>query len=187
MRNTIIILFIATFIISACSRTVQKEDVEVRDGLVYKKNSEEPFNGIIRDYYANDEKKSQFKYKDGILEGEFIIWYKSGKIKSKGSYHNGQQIGLWQVWYENGQLASKGEYNDEGLKTGHWTFWYDDGSKKSEGKYEKGYKLGKWQYYSKEQKEEEKAKEKDSNVRIDTIITEDDSIKKKIIIKRGAK
>lgn len=50
------------------------------------------------------------EYKNGILDGPHLEWYKNGTLKKKGNYTNGKLSGISQVWYESGKLCLNEKY-----------------------------------------------------------------------------
>ena len=46
--------------------------------------------------------KQTTTWEDGILNGPYIEYDKSGKVKSKGNYKNGQKYGEWKSYNEDG-------------------------------------------------------------------------------------
>ena len=51
-------------------------------------------------------KKREF-FKDGILDGKTIEWYKNGNKKIEGVYSNGKKQGVFLSWKEDGSLILK--------------------------------------------------------------------------------
>ena len=96
------------------------EEIEgqIRNGLVYLPNQQEPFTGKNLCKYGNGQKKSEGKFKDGKLDGKWTSWYENGQIKSEENYKDGKRDGKWTTWYKNGRITSEKNYKDGKLIRG---------------------------------------------------------------------
>lgn len=56
------------------------------------------------DYHDNGILTSEATYKNGKMEGPYIIYYENGQIQSKGMYKNNKADGPAKFYYENGKL-----------------------------------------------------------------------------------
>ena len=97
------------------------------NGIMYiqsgsNENSQKPYTGIIRTYYSNGKKESEYSYKDGKEDGPFIQWYENGNKKQEGTSINGEWNGNLISWWENGQKSSEVVYKDDILihVNGRW-------------------------------------------------------------------
>ena len=107
---------------------------------------------------------------DGLEEGEFTEYYRSGEIKYKGFYFKGKKKGEGKEFYKNGKIkeienfdtgeitqffengkvetngfVKYGEYISE--RSGEWKEYYENGELKSIGIYSSSNRTGKWQLY----------------------------------------
>lgn len=170
MRLNIIYLAFVLFSLSACSQEVLITDLVEKEGLVYYKNSTEPFTGKAFLYRQNGEKSMESEYingvsngieiiwnnnekmfmlstiKDGKLNGEWKEFYPDGTLKSLVHYKDDYMYGHCERYYENGQKMEEGEY-EHCKETGMWIYWYENGNKKEEGSYEDAKKVGLWKYW----------------------------------------
>ena len=148
------VLLISLLLIVGCgSDTIKLESNNLidRGGLMYAPNDDEPFTGIVFDFYENGEKKLDGNYRKGLMNGKWTYyyengqkkveammkdgkldekatrWHENGKKESEGTYKNGEQDGLWTEWYENGQKSYEGTFKD-GLLDGSPKKWNEDGS-----------------------------------------------------------
>ena len=124
-----------------------------RGGLKYAPNDDEPYTGIVFDFYKNGEKKLDGNYRKGLMNGEWTYYHENGQIYVQGRFIDGDgsnlselsgipfngRTGRWTSWHENGQKEAEGTYKD-GELDGKWTYWYDNGRKQ----WERTYKDGKW-------------------------------------------
>ena len=66
---------------------------------------------------------------DGIYEGEWTYFYRTGVVKAKGSYENGQKVGKWVYYYADGKKEQEGTFKENKL-SGNWTWYYQNGQVK---------------------------------------------------------
>ena len=93
MNKKLLSLFVLfVFFVSVNMKTLTKERVELkfrlqrRDGIIYIMNEEEPYTGVLVDYYKNGQIKIKGNYKAGKPDGEFVSYYENGEIKLKEYY-----------------------------------------------------------------------------------------------------
>ena len=96
------------------------EDLVYRDGVYYKKFSDEPFTGKITG-------TSQGLLKNGKEEGYWVIYHDNGQLWSKGKYKNGNREGYWEIYHQNGMLLTKGNYKNN-KKQGVFHFYDNMGA-----------------------------------------------------------
>ena len=97
-------------------------DLVERDGLYYKKFTDEPFTGSL------DEGESWGVLKNGKREGPWVTDYVNGQLSWKGVFKSGKREGPWVAYWANGQLRFKGAYKN-GEREGPWIAYFDDGTK----------------------------------------------------------
>ncbi len=95
-------------------------------------------NGIFREYDQNGEIINGYIYEkdtvlaegiisgDGVYQGDWSYFYKTGEIKSKGAYSNGKKEGKWTYYFKNGKKEQEGSYKENKLK-GDWIWFYQNG------------------------------------------------------------
>ena len=93
-----------------------------RDGLYYKKFTDEPFTGSI------DEGTLWGVLKNGKREGPWVMDYENGQLSWKGVFKGGKREGPWVAYWANGQLRFKGAYKN-GEREGPWVGYNSDGTK----------------------------------------------------------
>ncbi len=80
MRNIFYSIFILLLIsFGSISAQVLFSDLQNRNGIYYKVNSNELFTEMITEKFENGKKRFIANYKDGKLDGEFIEWYEKWK------------------------------------------------------------------------------------------------------------
>ena len=83
------------------------------------------------------------RLEDGLRQGMWTFWYRTGAKQMEGEYKNGIQTGLWIKWWPNGNVASQGSFED-GWMHGQWNDWFDNGQKAMESHWDMGRKTGTW-------------------------------------------
>jgi len=89
------------------------DDLVVREGLYFKKFTDTPFSGELK------EGMSQGKIKDGRRVGKWAFYHDNGQIKWRGNYKNGYREGEWTLYDFSGELREKGKF-EQGKKEGVW-------------------------------------------------------------------
>ena len=57
-------------------------------------------------------------WKEGVLEGELLIYYETGQLEIKSNYKDGKKEGEWLYYHEEGQLMYSDIYkNGELIET----------------------------------------------------------------------
>ena len=97
-------------------------DLVQRDGLYFKKFTDDPFTGSL------DEGTLWGVLKNGKREGPWVMDYDNGQLSWKGSFKNGKREGPWVAYWANGQLRFKGAYKN-GEREGRWVAYNSDGTK----------------------------------------------------------
>ncbi len=89
-------------------------------GLTFAQNSSlklEDVNGLVKAtyYYDNGQVEQEGFFKDGKLEGTWVLYNENGSKKAVAEYTNGEKTGKWffynqntvaEVNYSNGTVAS---------------------------------------------------------------------------------
>ena len=102
------------------SEELEYGDLVKRNGLIYKKFSEEPFTGNVGGKYRG-------KILKGKEEGEWTWWWDNGQLYFRNQWKNGKVEGPAEWYYENGQLYLRGHYRDD-EKVGKWEYYNKDGT-----------------------------------------------------------
>ena len=63
-----------------------------RSGLIYERDSETPFTGVMVEKHENGQKKLERTFKDGKKEGPITRWYKNGQKLVEGTYKDGKKV-----------------------------------------------------------------------------------------------
>jgi antitoxin component YwqK of YwqJK toxin-antitoxin module len=88
--------------------------------------------------------------KDGLMSGNWTLYYPNGQQKLKAHYELGQPHGEWTLWGSQGDVQAKFQYN-HGKPVGHWQGYYFNHSKAIDIVYnQKGKPIQCIQYYDDE-------------------------------------
>ena len=102
------------FLTSSGAFALSLDQLVMREGITYKKFTDEPFTGKV------DEDLGQGAFKDGKFEGPWVMYWSNGQLRSKGAYKNGKREGPWV------------RYNKDGTKLQHLSGTFRDGKKVSD-------------------------------------------------------
>ena len=82
--------------------------VQIRDGLFYLPNTENPYSGEnICVYLSNGQYYSFGFYKNGVAVGKWNYWHENGRKWIEGNYKEGILDGKYISWHENGQISKE--------------------------------------------------------------------------------
>ena len=104
-----------------------------RNDLYYKKFTNDPFTGEI----SGIENGS---FKNGIKNGEWLIYHENGQLRSKENYTDGVWDGLREYYDKSGQLFYKGHFKSN-RRDGIWESYYEDGQLEFKGNYKDGERI----------------------------------------------
>ena len=110
------ILFITLLSSPSWSDTLSVNELVWRDGLLYKKFSNEPFTGDIRG-------KSNGTIKDGKRIGPWEDYHNNGQLHISKNFVDGKEHGSWIGYHKNGLLWGRGQIN-MGEEVGLWEFFH---------------------------------------------------------------
>lgn len=146
-QYVVIVILISIAIIS-CDQKNQNEidqPLVLKDGLLYKDSTETtPFTGRHKSKVM--DKIIEYEVKDGIKNGDFILYFTNGKIEMKGKIVNDKNEGEWKYYLPDGTLQTVGIFkNDEPDSV--WTWYYQDGKIFEQGVFKNGVRIGEWKTF----------------------------------------
>lgn len=145
--NKILFSIVLGSLIIGCSssKTITPYDeLSLKGNIVYY--HENPYTGIVIDKDVNGNLLAKGSLKDGLLNGEVIIYYKSGKVKQITNYREGKLDGRLTSYYESGSVKWQEEYKDDTLE-GEYFHFYENGVLSKRGNFEKSSPTGEWIFY----------------------------------------
>lgn len=153
-KNILFFLLLITFstISYASSNTIQEEQGEDIDGVMYYKANHTPYTGKInshkdRSYYKNGKPHGKWlsfypngnlrsieNWKDGKLVGKFVLYESDGTKVFETTYLNGKDNGNYYMYHENGVIQVEGKFSN-GVPQGTWKFYNDKGKLTGKAEY----------------------------------------------------
>ena len=121
------------------------KDLVTKNGLIYKIGEKKPFTGKVKGKANN--KAIEYEVRNGLKDGEFVLYFPNGNIEIKGKIVEGENEGQWNYYYPNRSLESQGNFKDD-LVNGKWLWYFPNGNLKEEGKYVAGEREGEWFSYN---------------------------------------
>lgn len=104
-------------------------------------------HGPSRAWYDDGGIHSEATWRDGVLHGPFVEYYRGGRRARQGEYRDGEKQGAWTVWFENGASAEEAEF-DRGRLHGRFASFWENGNRRAEGRYCQGLQCGRWTAWS---------------------------------------
>ncbi len=113
--------------------------IQIRQGLFYLPNQEEPYSGEnLCVYLSNGQYYSQGKINKGLRHSSWSYWNENGQKSSERNFIEGKLVGETKYeYFWNDQIESKITTKD-GEVDGIATSWYENGQKWMEGNYKDG-------------------------------------------------
>ena len=150
MRNHLIVSLLLLSIV-VCKQDYNWEDLDEKDGVIYKKLSDDPLTGRVYDYFNDDNQNLKKVYLGRLIggkrDGKWTYWFNNGNKEMEINFRDGKQDGLGIRWYKNGQKMNELTYKD-GILNGLYTHWREDGIKSEEGSFKGGRLHGLVTYWS---------------------------------------
>jgi antitoxin component YwqK of YwqJK toxin-antitoxin module len=126
-NHLLILLTIALF--GGCTKTIDKDKLQIRDSIAYEINSNKPFTGNVTSKYESGQNAYSASYKDGKLNGEVLEYFRNGQMKLKTSYSMGILDGEALEYFENGQMKLKSFYSLDTLDKEYVEYFPEGGYK----------------------------------------------------------
>ena len=121
----------------------------VRKGNKYlKKSDNEPFSGVLKNFYESGKISLKGDFSDGYQHGEFKTFHENGRISLQGQFKLGKQDGLWTEFHENGSIHWKLKYLDGKKEDGLFLMFHKNGQMKSKVTYKDNQPSTNWIYYN---------------------------------------
>ena len=128
MKVLLILFLAAAYSADLFSIGVTKEQLVIRESVVYETNSEKPFTGNyesfhkngglrLRETYKNGQLIERNNYKNGKFHGPREGYLQNGQLEWLENYKDGKYHGLQEYFYKNSQIRWRGSY-DNGKKIG---------------------------------------------------------------------
>lgn len=114
--------------------------LKLKNGILFFK--ENPYSGIIEEYYLKGKLKSSSTYYQGKREGVFKGWYVNGNKWFERFYTVGLKTGIHVGWFDDGSQMFEYHFNTKGVYNGKITEWYKNGTLLKEFHFNEGKEEG---------------------------------------------
>ncbi len=98
--------------------------------------------GIWKEFYCNNNLKSEITYENNRPSGYAKMYHENGKMKEEGLWKNNRWVGDYKLYYENGQVQQAFKFNTSGKREGEQKYFYDNGQTMIEGSWAEGKESG---------------------------------------------
>lgn len=108
MKHIISIIILFT-VISTChsqNKAIMDTDLEERNGLLYEKESKEPFTGISL-IYDGERIEKEIEVKNGLANGFMRTFDRQGILREEISFVEGLANGECRVFFDDGSIMGK--------------------------------------------------------------------------------
>ena len=102
-------------------------NLEIREDIIYLKNSDTPYTGKYFILHNNGKKKAEGKRKDGKEVGLSVVWYKNGQKSLEITFKNGKMNGPSTRWHKNGNKSAESIFKDDEVIEGSQKYWKSEG------------------------------------------------------------
>lgn len=124
------------------SSTIYDQGITLFEGIV---DAEGLKQGPWKHFYRSGELKASGSYKDDLKVGAWRYYFRDSTVEQRGSYVQGKADGLWEWFYEDGSVLREEEYAF-GREDGPSVEYNDTGAVVAKGEYIDGFKEGQWEY-----------------------------------------
>lgn len=149
---------------SGCRPTAEKVELRGERGHIterYETQGDSVRHGVSEQYDEAGRLTARQEYREGLLDGERVIfdnegnvvvreryrkgnfegpyrfYYPSGQVELEGNYRNNVMTGEWKRYYPNGQLMEIVQF-EQNEENGPFVEYYENGKLKAEGQYYHG-------------------------------------------------
>ncbi|MFY0603526.1 MAG: SEL1-like repeat protein [Flavobacteriaceae bacterium] len=130
MMRLVLVFFYLVSVTTFSQEYVKRKDRwgNVEEGYINKSGDE---IGEWKNYFKENGRLREIATydKEGILDGPYVVYFKSGELEYKGQYLSGKKSGTWTYYYKTGKIrkvegfkANKGDFyaNDHGEFLGYY-------------------------------------------------------------------
>lgn len=108
-----------------------RDQLELRDGTLFAKDSDERFTGILTEYFSGTNKRSSIEILDGKAHGLSRGWHENGQLEVEETFEQGVAHGQRTRWHANGQKKSEAMIMN-GELNGRFTQFHPNGQRAAE-------------------------------------------------------
>ncbi|MET3465076.1 toxin-antitoxin system YwqK family antitoxin [Variovorax atrisoli] len=113
--RTLIRILLATsgvvLFLSGCAESIDARQTQVVNGLIYKRNADDPFTGTLKNYpglrlVPGCAEWAEVSVKDGLLDGKATCTTR-GKKSAELGFKEGRKHGEWRTFDEKGEVYAR--------------------------------------------------------------------------------
>ena len=93
--------------------------------------------GIVRMYHPEGMLSSEMTYRNGELNGRYLLLSEQGRIEEEGAFKNNELDGSWKQYYDTGSVKLEGVYRI-GKRNGSFRLYFPNGMLQEEETYANG-------------------------------------------------
>ena len=118
-RFCILFIFVFLFntLIAKAERVIKRDDITIKNDIIYFKDEKTSYTGIMKDYHKNGKVKNEWTVVNGLVNGLAKVYYENGNLKYEAYLKNNKQDGIVKNYYPNGKLEMEIPFKD-GIKEG---------------------------------------------------------------------
>ena len=142
------ITFLSILSCSKSKTTLSEVDIVYENEQMLFKKKSKLYTGLVFENYDENHIKTEISVIDGLKDGVFKQYYRSGKIQVQSKFKKGQLVGEFTTFYDNGneQIIT---FYDKNLRMGSFEQFFDNKKLKLCGNYFKGIKIDQFEEYFK--------------------------------------
>ena len=142
------ITFLSILSCSKSKTTLSEVDIVYENEQMLFKKKSKLYTGLVFENYDENHIKTEISVIDGINDGVFKQYYRSGKVQVESKFKKGELFGRFNSFYENGNEQIITFYK-KNLKMGSFEEFYDEKKLKICGSYFMGVRIGQFEEYFK--------------------------------------
>ena len=107
-------------------KTVDAREIELRDGLVFRRAEATPFDGLLVENWSAARRKAEVPVRRGKVHGVTRGWYENGTREVEETFRVGVSHGWRTRWHANGAIKSQ-VWIQHGTLCGSFREWHPNG------------------------------------------------------------
>lgn len=108
--------------------SLQRADLDLRNGILHARGVEKPFNGTLVESFPGGSRKLAIDIRAGQAHGLSRGWFESGQPEVEEHFSRGFSHGVRTRWHENGHVRSLAPIT-LGKLDGRYEEWHASGHK----------------------------------------------------------
>lgn len=101
----------AVLFLGGCAESIDARQTQVVNGLIYKRNADDPFTGTLKNYQGlrlvpGCVESAEVSVKDGLLDGKATCTFR-GKKSAELGFKEGKKHGEWRTFDDKGEVYAR--------------------------------------------------------------------------------